>query len=48
MNKIKMFELPKIKIQQIIKSDYNFSITEEDEKQYIIQQQDTPYSDNYL
>lgn len=42
MNKIKMFELPKIKIQQIIKSDYNFSITEEDEKQYIIQQQDTP------
>jgi len=42
MNKIKMFELPKIKIQHIIKSNFNFIISESDEKQSLIQQQDTP------
>ena len=41
-NKIKMFELPKIKIQQIIKSNFNLTMSHEEELEYIIRQQDTP------
>lgn len=40
-NKIKMFNLLKIKIQQIIKAEFNLTLTEEEQKEYIIQQQDT-------
>lgn len=42
MNKIKMFDLLKIKIQQLIKSDFNLKLTSEEESEYMIQQQDTP------
>lgn len=42
MNKIKMFELPKIKIQQIIKSNFNLTLSLEEESEYLIRQQDTP------
>lgn len=42
MNKIKMFNLLKIKIQQLIKSDFNLTLSSDEESNYIIQQQDTP------
>jgi hypothetical protein len=42
MNKIKMFDLTKIKIQQLIKSNYNLILTEDEQLEYTIRQQDTP------
>jgi hypothetical protein len=42
MNKIKMFDITKIKIQQIIKSNFNMTLDQQEESDYIISQQDTP------
>jgi hypothetical protein len=42
MQKIKMFELPKIKIQQIIKSNFDLTLAKQEESEFIIRQQDTP------
>lgn len=42
MQKIKMFGITKIKIQQIIKSKFNLTMTQQEESEYIIKQQDTP------
>lgn len=37
-----MFDLPKIKIQQLIKSNFNLTLTADEELNYMIKQQDTP------
>ena len=42
MNKIKTFSIRKVKIQQIVKANYDLTITPEEEKEYLIMQQDTP------
>lgn len=42
MNKIKMYKILKVKIQNIIKSNFNLSLTSQEENEYIIRQQDTP------
>lgn len=42
-NKIRMFTLLKIKIQQIIQADFNLSMSSDEETEYLIMQQDTPF-----
>lgn len=42
MTKIKMFDITKIKIQQLIKSNFDLIMSNEEQKEYIIKQQDTP------
>jgi hypothetical protein len=42
MQKIKTFNLLKITIQQLIRNDFDLTLSHEEEKEYVIQQQDTP------
>jgi hypothetical protein len=42
MSKIKMFDILKIKIQDIIKSNFSLHIDDNEQSKYIIRQQDTP------
>ena len=39
---IKLYDIVKIKIQDIIKFEFNLNIDKQNESKYIIRQQDTP------